>query len=253
MLPMLLGLVALFILLSGLKSFVAAPPKILVRRVKQMGGLAVLAGALLLVLRGQIDFALAAAGFGLWLMGMNSSFSLSALPYVQKFWPGVEKYFVRRPASGLSRIRTAMLDMEIAPRSGVMSGTVLAGPDAGHTLAGLDLTRLQRLYSICLENDGDGARLLEMYFDSRFPRWRDTGQHEGNARGRSAGGLRAASIGMTEQEACEILGLLPQASAHDIRRAHRTLMKKFHPDHGGATEIAARVNQAKDILMRRHT
>jgi hypothetical protein len=29
------------------------------------------------------------------------------------------------------------------------------------------------------------------------------------------------------------------------------LMKKFHPDHGGSTALAARVNQAKDVLMQR--
>ena len=54
---------------------------------------------------------------------------------------------------------------------------------------------------------------------------------------------------LTRDQAYEILGLAKGASREDVVAAHRGLMKKLHPDHGGSTALAARVNQAKDVLL----
>jgi hypothetical protein len=73
---------------------------------------------------------------------------------------------------------------------------------------------------------------------------------QGGANARQRAAPRAGK--MTEEEAYQVLGLQPGASAEDIGQAYRALMKKFHPDQGGTTYLGARINEAKDVLLRRH-
>lgn len=53
---------------------------------------------------------------------------------------------------------------------------------------------------------------------------------------------------MTRKEAFAVLGLSPDASQEEISRAYKILMEKVHPDHEGSTWMAAKLNQARDIL-----
>jgi hypothetical protein len=91
-------------------------------------------------------------------------------------------------------------------------------------------------------------RSLMAYFDRGQARRRENAQRDTGAR--QDRGTRASSGEMTKEEAYQILGLQPGAGADDITRAHRAIMKKLHPDQGGPTHLAARVNQAKDVLLR---
>ena len=95
-------------------------------------------------------------------------------------------------------------------------------------------------------DDPDGVALLDAYLDRRFAGWRETDERDPEARRSTGGGP------MSRREAYETLGLADGASAEEITRAHRALMKKLHPDRGGSTGLAARVNQAKDVLLQRH-
>lgn len=68
----------------------------------------------------------------------------------------------------------------------------------------------------------------------------------------SGGGASAppASTGMSDAEARAILGVEPDADEETIRKAHRTMMKKVHPDQGGSDALAAKVQEARDVLLK---
>jgi DnaJ-like protein len=145
----------------------------------------------------------------------------------------------------VSRVRTEYLEMELDHDSEAMRGRILAGRHQGASLDALDLATLLELFG---EIDEDSRDLLAAYLDRQQPGWREHAQDDAAGERRP----RAAAPGkMTEEEAFQILGIEPGASADDIRRAHRSLMKKLHPDQGGSTYLAARINEAKEVLLRR--
>lgn len=236
------GLLLLWVGTVTLRGFLRANPAAVARRMKQGGGAAALVAALLMLARGRIDLAFGLAGVGFWLTTGQKA------PDWSRFARGA-----RRARSRTSRVRSATIEMELDHDSGAMRGAVLDGPFAGRTLGELDQAQLQALYGSCLAGDSEGARLLEAYLDRRFAGWRQAGQGQSDAgSGRRTGERRPRGSGMSEEEAYELLGLAKGASREDVARAHRGMMKRFHPDHGGSTDVAARVNEAKDVLMRRH-
>ena len=93
--------------------------------------------------------------------------------------------------------------------------------------------------------------MLETYLDRRFgDSWRgddEAGSESGGSAGGGNGGN--ASGPLTESEALDILGLEPGASREEIIQAHRRMMQKVHPDHGGSNYLAARINEAKECLL----
>lgn len=232
---LLLGIAAVAILWFFLTNFAKSNPATLAKTLRIAGGILALGISALLGLRGRIDMAFLFGGLGAWLLGWRSL-----------GLPGFGGSARKTPGS-TSRVRSAMIEMELDHDTGEMDGTVLAGVFGGQRLGSLDEAGLQRLLAECRADDPDGVRLLEAYLDRRFPRWRaERAGEEAQAEARRPSGA------MTEQEAYEVLGLRAGASIDEIRQAHRTLMKKLHPDQGGSTYLAARVNQAKEILLARH-
>ena len=102
----------------------------------------------------------------------------------------------------------------------------------------------------CRAADEEGARLLEAYLDRLHPDWRDDlggGSGHGSA---GQAGAAPASGDLTVDEAYAILGLARGATPAQIKEAHRRLMVKLHPDHGGSDYLATKINRARDLLLR---
>lgn len=153
----------------------------------------------------------------------------------------------KRPKGQSSSVRSAALEMTLDHDTGSLEGLVLAGNQEGRQLADLDESELFELYQE-LQADEESRRLLEAYLDGRLPGWRDGADADAG----TGQGASASSGAMTKQEAYQILGLEEGASAAAIRKAHRSLMQRVHPDHGGSSFLAARINQAKDVLLSGH-
>jgi hypothetical protein len=234
------GVVAVILLYSLLQMFRAANPVVLARAIKIGGGVVALAVAAFTGVKGELAVAIPIGIFGAGLLGW-SPFGLSGFGGIGGLFGGSGQ----RSPGQTSRVRSQFLDMTLDHDSGELRGQIVAGPYAGHALGEFDLAQLTAMIS---GFDAESVSLLESYLDRRFPAWRQ------NAQGNTAGWQsRAASSGkMTDEEAYQILGLEPGAARDDIGRAHRALMKKLHPDQGGSTYLAARVNEAKDVLLRRH-
>ncbi len=136
-----------------------------------------------------------------------------------------------------SEIKTRFLHIILIHSTGMMDGKVLEGTLQGSELSNLHLEQLLSLLDEC-RVDGDSLNVLQAYLDRQHEGWRDQG----------AGSPGVASGNLTRQQAYEVLGLSPGASREEIIDAHRKLIQKMHPDRGGSTYLAARINEAKDQL-----
>jgi len=221
--------VAALLSMSGW-AFMRANPARLASGLRAAGPMVVglAGGALLLLGRAQMGGMLLALAAAWWAAGRRSG-------------------AVRTQPGKKSTVRTAVLEMELDHDSGALEGVVLVGRYEGRVLGEMDLPELIALRQDLIA-DGESLQLLETYLQGRFPAWRDdvdpdVGEGKAGA---------PASGAMTEKEAYQILGLEPGAGAADIRKAHRRLMQRLHPDLGGSSFLAARINEAKDFLLSMH-
>jgi hypothetical protein len=221
-----------------LRAFALANPKLLVKSLRYSGAAALGAFAVFLAVadRWGPAMVLGSMAWGLFTNGHA--------------WPGGWPHFSggrarSSPKEGQSTsVRTPWVEMELDHDTGAMRGTVLKGAHAGKKLDRLGRDALLEFYLEAGTADAETARLLEAYLDRTLgPDWRADAERQ-----RSAAHSGSA---MSRAEALKILGLQDGAIEEEIRAAHRRLMMQNHPDRGGSDYIAAKINEAKDVLLGR--
>jgi DnaJ domain len=242
-----LGIALLVGILLILRWFVAAEPKTLVR----MGIWIVLGAVSVLVV------ALAATGRLQWLIAAGMILLPWLVPLIRAARRGSgasNGMSGGRKRGRTSDVETRFLRMSLDHDSGELDGTILEGPLAGSRLSETGLADLLDLLVLSRHNDRQSAQVLEAYLDRAHPGWRVHAEASGNASGDGSprDGRDGADGGrMTPQEAYDILGLEPGADENAIKRAHHRLIANLHPDKGGTNYLAAKVNEARRVLLGR--
>ena len=185
-----------------------------------------MAGAIILIMKGQPGPALGLAATGLWLLQATGFNWLASV----------------LPKGPRTRVQTDHLDGEV-DAGGRLSGRIVKGFFQGRRVEKLRPVELAHLWYDCRLIDPASARLVEAHLDAVHATWREDIAAAEASRPRGPDGK------MRRDEALEILGLGPDATADDIRRAHHHLIQRFHPDRGGSTYLAAKINEAKDVAL----
>ena len=219
------------VLLMG-RWFMTADPKAVIRMTRwTVAGLAVAFGVFMLF-TGRLAWA--------WVALM------AILPWVARLriLSNLAKVMSGRTPGQHSEVRTRFVHMALSHDTGEMDGEIQIGPYEGRRLSQLTLVELVDLHRSAVVEDQQSASVLEAYLDRvHGDVWRESA--EAFAEDASTGPGH-----MTVREAREILGVDADADADEIKKAHRSLMQKYHPDKGGSDQLAARINEAKDILLK---
>ncbi|MGE5505272.1 MAG: molecular chaperone DnaJ [Actinomycetota bacterium] len=232
---LILALAALVGLWWAVRWFGRAKPAQVARLLKTLGLALLVAGGLFLVLTGKLAGLVAVlAGLAPWIARAMRLHGL----YRMLRGLGVRMSGGKPSPGAASEVQTRFLHMHLDHDSGSLDGEVLEGPLAGRLLSSLSRDQALELWRL-VQVDPQSAQVLEAWLERAFPDWREAGP--------SAPPSGAGT--MTRDEAWEVLGLKPGVAPEEIRDAHRRLMRAAHPDAGGSTWLAARINQARDLLL----
>ncbi len=238
---LLLGIALLVGLILAGHWFARADPRLLARGLKRLAFALIAGVALYLVLTGRLAWALFALPALLpWFLRFRS------LARAAKAYSRMSAAMHGGPGAGTgqaSEVETRFLRMFLDHDSGAMTGEVIAGTYAGRRLDQMSLAELLELLKTCWDEDQQSAQVLEAYLNRVHGNWREEA---------AAGGRGAEAFGegpMSRDEAYRILGLDPGAGTGEIKEAYHRLMAGLHPDHGGSTYLASKINQAKDVLL----
>ena len=189
--------------------------------------------------------ALVLTGRAHWIVGVVGGI----LPFLGKAavllrWLPFLSWARRTYGSASIQLQTAWLDVTIDRTTGTIDGSVRQGDFAGQRLSQLDLSQLEALLQAC-QDDPQSVALLRTYLSRTHAGW------SGGGPGRSTESDDFEDSAMSAEIAAQILGVSPKAPESEIRSAHRALAQKLHPDRGGNDYLTRKINQARDILLKK--
>lgn len=244
--PFLTALLLFVVLCIGLYIFVRVHPATLVRAIRTFiitfAGLAGMG----LFLSGRIGLAIILISTAIMAVRATRSGQAGGLG---QFGTGYAPSSGHGQAGQTSEIVTDTLAMTLDHQTGDLEGEVLKGSYSGRSLGSLGLQDLLELLMACQRDDPRSVPLLETYLDRHQPDWRDHVAEGYSGSADDAGQM--SNTTMDKATACSILNISPNATDDEIKEAHRCLMNKLHPDHGGSSYLAAQLNLAKEVLLRR--
>jgi hypothetical protein len=255
----LLGAAVLIGILVLLRLFVTAQPSSLVRALRYagVGVLGVVSAALFYLRRVDLGLLAGSMAWGLYTKGhiFPGGWPIYRMPFSfrgSSYGSRSQRGSTGSQSGQTSRVATAWIEIELDHDTGEMQGLVLQGAFSGKTLLALAPKELLAFYREAGNADPETARLLEAYMDRRLgPDWRlkqqEQQQKKADEQSNAPRGRRDS--GMSRDEALAVLGLKSGAGEDEIRAAHRKLMLQNHPDRGGTDYIAAKINEAKDVLL----
>ena len=239
------GLAALLLVLLALRWFTRTPPQDVARVLKRGALYGAIALLLVLAATGRLHWLYAMIG-ALFAMLPRLIWYIPLLGGLYRRYRAARSTMGQPPSGRTSQVEARYVRMSLDHDTGAIEGMVLEGRYKGARLGELSLDQLVELLRECRLDDEESARLVEAFLDKAH------GEHwRGHAGAGAADGAAGPAAGgaMNVEEAYQVLGLEPGASEEEIIAAHRRLMQKLHPDRGGTGYLAARINQAKDLLL----
>jgi hypothetical protein len=139
-----------------------------------------------------------------------------------------------------SQFRTQSLVVTINFASGQLTGEIISGDLAGKQLSELSSDEIKTLSKQLKENDKESYILLQAYLI-----------RSGSTDEQFANNFKADNYTeISKAEAYEVLGISADSSQEEVIKAHKRLMQRLHPDRGGSDYLAAKINAAKDLLIK---
>lgn len=231
MLYIILGIVLTVGIIFALQWFISADPKDLIRIIKWLLIIFIISIILFFIITGKLIWAIATMPMLLpWLLRVRQ-----AVRRAKNFSRMQGRTQNSNHTGQTSDLETRHLYIRLNHENGSIDGEVREGLFAGRQLSSMKLDELITLLRICEAEDTPSAKILKTYMDRVHENWQEkTAPFE--------------SV-MKRKEAASILGVAQNATPDEVRKAYHKLMAGVHPDHGGSSYLASKINQAKDVLL----